>query len=269
MNPTDEQARRARLSAIMDGQADEAEVQRWLQDDASIEAVQEDWHTYHLIGDVMRSADLATGQAHDQRLVLAVREALQNEPVVVAPTALPAAQSTLRHDAPRATRPRWRLWGAAAAAVAGVGVVLSTYLVTRVDANSWGSVVASVVQPAEDIRRASLGAAAWSPSDGRWTDAPPSQGSGASPGAFREILRLPRGPASKPMESVQVLYSNGSATISVTVESFRPGEHQPRTETSERLNTLTVQRQGTWLTLSGDVPLGTLQQMALALPLQP
>jgi negative regulator of sigma E activity len=72
-----------------------------------------------------------------------------------------------------------------------------------------------------------------------------------------------------PMESMQVLYSNGSATISVTVEPFRPGEHQPRAESSERLNTLSVQRQSTWLTLSGDVPLGTLQQMASAVPLQP
>lgn len=255
MNPNDEQARRARMSAIMDGQADEAELQRWLQEEAPLEAVREDWHTYHLIGDVMRSSDLATTAAHDQRLAQAVREALQAEPVVMAP--------------PRSARPRWRVWGAAAAAVAGVGVVLSAYLVTRVDAVTWGSVVASVVQPVEDIRRASLGANTWSPGGERWSDAQPGQGAGASSTAFREILRLPRGPAAKPMESVQVLYSNGSATISVTVEPFRPGEHQPRTESSERLNTLTVQRQGTWLTLSGDVPMGTLQQMALALPLQP
>jgi negative regulator of sigma E activity len=169
----------------------------------------------------------------------------------------------------RTTRPRWRLWGAAAAAVAGVGVVLSAYLVTRVDAITWGSVVASVVQPVDDIRRASLGATTWSPNAERWAGAEQNAASGASSAAFREILRLPRGPAAKPMESVQVLYSNGSATISVTVEPYRPGEHQPRTESSDRLNTLTVQRQGSWLTLSGDVPMGTLQQMALALPLQP
>ena len=55
----------------------------------------------------------------------------------------------------------------------------------------------------------------------------------------------------------------------VIVEPFRPGEHQPRTESSERLNTLTVQRQGSWLTLSGDVPMGTLQHMAQALQTQP
>jgi negative regulator of sigma E activity len=71
------------------------------------------------------------------------------------------------------------------------------------------------------------------------------------------------------MESVQVLYSNGSATISVTVEPFKPGEHLPRTESSERLNTLSMQRQGSWLTLSGDVPIGTLQLMGQSLSAQP
>ena len=53
------------------------------------------------------------------------------------------------------------------------------------------------------------------------------------------------------------------------MEPYRPGEHQPKVESSERLNTLSVQRQDLWLTLSGDVPLGTLQQMALAFPARP
>ena len=259
MNPMDEQERRARMSAVMDGEVDEAELQRWLQEDAPQAPVREDWHTYHLIGDVMRSADLAQGAGRDRQLLQAVRQALQQEPVVMAPVAAPRPA--------RAVRPRWRLWGAAAAAVAGVGVVFSAYLVTRVDVGSWGSVVASVVQPVEDIRRASLGTATLSAGGERWGEAP--SGASASSAGFREILRLPRGPAGRPTESVQVLYSNGAATISVIVEPFRPGEHQPRTESSERLNTLTLQRQGSWLTLSGDVPMGTLQHMAQALQTQP
>jgi len=263
MNPTDEEARRARLSAVMDGQADEAQLQRWLQSDAQQASTRQDWHAYHLIGDVMRSADLASDAAHDNRLWAAVREAVHKEAVVMAPAALDASKAR-----PRAPRLRWRLWAGAAAAVAGGAVVLSAYLVTRVEEGSWGSVVASVAQPIDDIRRASVGAATWSNGSAAWVQPGPNPLS-SSASAFREILRLPRGPAGRPLESVQVLYSNGSATISVVVEPFKPGEHVPRTESSERLNTLTVQRQGNWLTLSGDVPLGTLQQMALSLPTSP
>jgi hypothetical protein len=258
MTPTDEQARRARTSAMVDGQLDDAQAQRWLQDEASQGDVLQDWHAYHLIGDVMRSPDLATAPGHDARLLEGVRNALQQEPVVLAPTALGG----------RAIRPRWRIWGAAAAAVAGVAVVLSAYLVTRVDTISWGSVVAVVTQPVDDIWRASWGSPSAPGASAQWPAEPNGSSAGSSAG-FREILRLPRGPAGKPLESVQVLYSNGSATISVTVEPFKPGEHLPRTESSERLNTLSMQRQGSWLTLSGDVPIGTLQQLGQSLPAQP
>jgi sigma-E factor negative regulatory protein RseA len=269
MNPTDDQARRARLSAVMDGQADEAELQRWLKAEAPQAAVREDWHAYHLIGDVLRSPDLATtSAAHDHRLLQVVREGIQAQAVVMAPAALEAASPT------RTPRPRWRLWGAAAAALAGVAVVLSAYLITRVEPVTWGSVVASMVEPIDNIRRASEGAATRSAASGLWPGTSAGQPAGgeassASASSFREILRLPRGPAGQPQQSVQLLYSNGFATISVVVEPYRAGEHVPRTESSERLNTLSVQRQGNWLTLTGDVPLGTLQQMALSLPPQP
>ncbi len=268
MNPTDDEARRARLSAVMDGQADEAELQRWLKADAPQAPAYQDWHTYHLIGDVLRSADLANSAAHDHRLLQAVREGLHQQAVVVAPAALDAAWPA------RTPRLRWRLWGGTAAALAGVAVVLSAYLITRVEPVTWGSVVASVVEPIDDIRRASVGAVTWAGAAALWPGASSGQPAGgqassALASSFREILRLPRGPTGQPQQSVQVLYSNGSATISVVVEPYKADEHVPRTESSERLNTLTVQRQGNWLTLTGDVPLGTLQQMALSLPPQP
>jgi hypothetical protein len=221
----------------------------------------------------MRSSDLACDAAHDQRLLSAVRHAIAQEPVVLAPAALAGAEPLVG----RAPRPRWRLWAGAAAAVGGVAVVLSSYLLTRVDPVTWGSVVASVVEPADDLRRASVAGASWSGGPGTaglsgpWSGAAAplaGEGASASPG-FREILRLPRGPAGKPMESVQLLYSNGSATISVVVEPFQAGVHVPHTDSTDRLNTLSVQRQGKWLTLSGDVPLGTLQQMASSWPTQP
>ncbi|MFM2186187.1 MAG: hypothetical protein RIR43_759 [Pseudomonadota bacterium] len=246
---------RARLSAIMDGQADPADVQRWLQHEAPQAAVQEDWHTYHLIGDALRSGDLASSPARDRRLLNKVQQALSEEPVVLAPG---AAASTGAVQRPI----RRRLWAAAAAGVAGFAVVAGAFFTTRAE---WGDLPVIAWAPSggpssEDFRRASVG----SPGpDG----SPALTGSTQAP--FREILRLPRGPAQRPLESLQVLYSNGSATISVLMEPYRPGEHQPKVESSERLNTLSVQRQDLWLTLSGDVPLGTLQQMALAFPARP
>uniref|UniRef100_UPI00200CC762 hypothetical protein n=1 Tax=Escherichia coli TaxID=562 RepID=UPI00200CC762 len=60
----------------------------------------------------------------------------------------------------------------------------------------------------QDLQRTSVGAAA---STAPWAS-PVELGSPVS--NFREILRLPRGPADRPQQAVQVLYSNGSATIS-------------------------------------------------------
>ncbi len=104
--------RHAQLSALADGEAaalDEG-CRRW-RDDPEARAR---WHSYQLIGDVLRSEDLASTAARDAAFLRGVRERLALEPVVFAP---PPA--------------RWRHWvlpGAAAAAgfvaVAGVLVVL-------------------------------------------------------------------------------------------------------------------------------------------------
>lgn len=73
------------LSALCDGEADPAEAE------ASFEGWREDaelrahWHSYQWIGDVMRSDDLASEADHDQAFLLALRERLAKEPVVLAP----------------------------------------------------------------------------------------------------------------------------------------------------------------------------------------
>ncbi len=263
----DEQGR-FRLSAIMDGEASAEEQQQWWQGPAREDSTRADWHAYHLIGDVLRSPDLASTAQRDQALLARVRDALQGAPVVLAPTALPAAapaapERDLQQRPPR--RQRRRLWAASAAVVAGFGVVMAAYLGTRVEVVEFPSGIAvSMGQPVEEIRRASVGGAGSRSAapDGAWALGTPVTG-------FREILRLPRGTSQQAGDGLQVLYSNGSATISVVVEPFREGQHVPRVEASERLNTLTVQRNGVWLTLSGDVPIGTLHQMALALQPRP
>jgi sigma-E factor negative regulatory protein RseA len=101
---------RALMSALADGDAQALErgCESW-REDADARA---SWHAYHLIGDVMRSEDLATAPARDAAFLAAVRSRLAAEPVVLAP-------------APR-RRQGWVVPVAAAAgfvAVAGVMVV--------------------------------------------------------------------------------------------------------------------------------------------------
>lgn len=46
------------------------------------------WHCYHLIGDVLRSEELARSASRDASMLLALRARLANEPVPLAPRAL-------------------------------------------------------------------------------------------------------------------------------------------------------------------------------------
>lgn len=261
--------RRLRTSAMVDGEVSPEEARQWLQDWSRDERAREDWHTFHLIGDVLRSDEMARTASHDQALLQRVQQALQAEPVVIGPPV-------------RAPRPRRRLWAATAAVVAGFMLVGGAVVVSRVDsgASNWGSELLSLgpalsapPSTSDDLRRASVQFGAGTASgmgvgvgagveSAPWALRTPVAG-------FREILRLPRGPAHQPMQSVQVLYSDGSATISVQIEPFRPGEHVPKSESGSRLNALSVQRDGVWLTLMGDVPLATLSQIASSMQAAP
>ena len=104
------------LSALADGQADAAEPACTLwRGDAS---ARQTWLAYHLIGDVLRSEELARSPSRDAAFLAGLREKLAVEPVVLAP-GVPAARERSRQP--------WLLPAAAAAgfvAVAGVLVVL-------------------------------------------------------------------------------------------------------------------------------------------------
>jgi len=105
------------LSALADGDA--AAAQRacslW-RDDA---AARQTWHTYHLIGDVMRSEELARAPARDAAFLAGLRAKLAAEPVLLAPATLP-----------RQGRPR-QGWLMPAAAAAGFAVVAGGLVLTR------------------------------------------------------------------------------------------------------------------------------------------
>src|ERR1700712_2372367 len=74
-----------RLSALMDGELDQSAVAQacghWGADDDA----RSSWHAYHLIGDVLRSEDLAEGSARDVEFMRTLRARMSSEPVVLAP----------------------------------------------------------------------------------------------------------------------------------------------------------------------------------------
>lgn len=115
---------RSWLSALADGQADAADpaCAAWRQDAEA----RRTWHAYQLIGDVMRSEDLARPAAGDADFLAKLRVRLDAEPVVLAPEPLPAAAPTA---VPLRRRQAWLM---PVAAAAGFVVVAGVLVVARV-----------------------------------------------------------------------------------------------------------------------------------------
>lgn len=120
--PSDRARARETLSALMDGECDHDGVlqacRSWRHDaDARAQ-----WHTYHLIGDVLRSDELAGRPARDAAFLGSLRERLAQEPVPMAPA--------MALDGAAAHRVRHRLIAPAAVA-AGFVVVAGVVMVAR------------------------------------------------------------------------------------------------------------------------------------------
>ena len=129
-----------RLSALMDGELEGAALARacaqWREDPRA----RADWHAYHLIGDVLRSDDLACDAGRDAVFLQAVRARLAREPVVLAPSA-PAV-------APRPLVSRFRSWRTPTAVAAGFVAVAGALTLTRPGAPSAPAMPQSVAQVA-------------------------------------------------------------------------------------------------------------------------
>lgn len=123
------------ISALADGELDSASVAHacaaWRDD----ERIRSSWRAYHVIGDALRSDDLASRPAHDAAFLHALRARLADEPVVLAPqpvahsagepVALPAVRTEqARHPS------RWA-WFAPSAVAAGFVLVAGALLTTR------------------------------------------------------------------------------------------------------------------------------------------
>ena len=140
-------AGRQALSSLMDGDLEPGAASEafaaWRQD-ADVRA---SWHAYHLIGDVLRSEDLATRPASDEAFLRSLRARLADEPVPMAPSPLVPVHVPAAADAagavplqvangaplPRARNLRWRMGRmmAPAAVAAGFMAVAGVMVVTR------------------------------------------------------------------------------------------------------------------------------------------
>jgi sigma-E factor negative regulatory protein RseA len=126
-------AARERLSALVDGELEGGAVTRacGLWHEAS--EMRSAWHAYHLIGDVLRSDDLARDPAQDAEFLRAFRARLAAEPVVLAPRPLASAVQGLEPvvaGVANATGHR-RTWAVPTAVAAGFVAVAGVLMLTR------------------------------------------------------------------------------------------------------------------------------------------
>jgi sigma-E factor negative regulatory protein RseA len=131
---SDRSSSRRILSALADGDATDSEAARAFQawrDDPDARA---SWHAYQLIGDVLRSEDLAVEPAADESFLVALRARLADEPVVLAPRPLveaePMAMAAAANASAGGARSRGR-WQGPVAMAAGFLVVVGGLNIVR------------------------------------------------------------------------------------------------------------------------------------------
>lgn len=112
------------ISALADGEGLPTDcacgLAAWAAGDAAARA---GWHSYHLIGDVLRSGELASPPGHDQQFLAALQLRLAAEPAPAAALAAePAPVAVLRARAP--SRARWVWPVGLAAGVMALGTAL-------------------------------------------------------------------------------------------------------------------------------------------------
>lgn len=133
------------LSALADGEAQALpHACRLWRDDAM---ARKTWHAYHLIGDVLRSEELARPPARDAAFLSGLRDKLAAEPVILAPA--PLTTSGRRRHA----------WLVPAAVAAGFVVVAGVLVVARTGLpgeQSGGPALAAASSPGVTLVRSNL-----------------------------------------------------------------------------------------------------------------
>ena len=118
------------LSALADGELDDASAScaGWCRE----AELRGSWHAYQLIGDVLRSDDLAVDPAHDAAFLSAFRERLAREPVAIAPRLDPLRRPSAAHPSRlRIGSSGGWMWKAGSVVGAGFVAVAGVFLLTR------------------------------------------------------------------------------------------------------------------------------------------
>ncbi|MCE9659449.1 MAG: sigma-E factor negative regulatory protein [Burkholderiales bacterium] len=115
-------AKGERLSALADGEVDGAAAADACGAWKSDAELRRTWHAWHLIGDVLRSEDLASSAERDQAFLVALRLRMAAEPVVLAPAPLPV-------PSPASSRRSTGRWLLPSSVAAGFMLVVGTFVV--------------------------------------------------------------------------------------------------------------------------------------------
>lgn len=123
------------LSALADGELDASAVAAACASWRDSESARARWHSYQLIGDVLRSDDLASSAEKDASFMAALRARLSTEAVVLAPEPFVAAVAAepYRESIGVARRRGWS-WMAPSAVAAGFVAVAGMLMVTQAPA---------------------------------------------------------------------------------------------------------------------------------------
>ena len=128
----------ATLSSMADGEATSDAQERCLALWAEQADARERWRHYQLIGDVLRSRELAREGAHDAAFLAALRARLAREPVVLRPAQRPFGR-------------RLRAWTAPMAAAAGVAAVAGVVVLLRATSTPFDDVQVAARQLAQPV----------------------------------------------------------------------------------------------------------------------
>ena len=140
------------LSALADGELEAGAVGAACASWRESESVRARWHSYQLIGDVLRSDDLASSPDKDAAFMAALRTRLAVEPVVLAPEPLADAVPAVTHGGrDRAARSRGWSWMAPSAVAAGFVAIAGMLMVTQAPnpGAGAGATVMSSARPSE------------------------------------------------------------------------------------------------------------------------
>ena len=151
------------LSALADGEATERDIAQACAAWRGQEDARERWHTYQLIGDVMRSDTLAQPASGDAAFLEALRSRLAQEPVVLAPAAAMATAAATVPAGQGTGMPghlHRRRWAGPTAVAAGFVMALGAVLTTLQDGGPVG-VQATLAQGGRDSAAPMNAAQGW------------------------------------------------------------------------------------------------------------